>query len=93
MKILMINCSPVRNGATAEIVSHVRLFVGDNNEVRCVCIDDYDIGYCKGCRTCHTTAKCVQSYDVPKLMEQFAWADSAYARSNAGKTPRKRPAL
>ena len=52
MKILIINCSPVRNGATAEIVNIVRDNVSEGNEVRSICIDDYEIALCKGCRAC-----------------------------------------
>lgn len=43
MNILVINCSPVRNGATAEIVTLVKEYVGEGNEVKTICIDDYDI--------------------------------------------------
>lgn len=75
MKILIINCSPVRTGATDGIVRAVGEAVSSGNEVRCTCIDDYAIHYCTGCRTCHTTAECCQQDDVNKLMEQYAWAD------------------
>lgn len=81
MKILIINCSPVRNGATAEIAKIVRENAGLNNEVKSVCIDDYSIGLCKGCRSCHTTAKCFQSDDVDRLMGEFEWADRIVAVS------------
>ena len=75
MKILIMNCSPVRNGATAEIVQFIDNRISKKNETRCVCIDDYQIGFCKGCRTCHTTARCFQKDDVNRLMEQYEWAD------------------
>ena len=75
MKVLVINCSPVRNGATSEIVSLVSKRAGRENEVRNICIDDYEIALCKGCRTCHTTAECFQQDDVSKLMAQYEWAD------------------
>ena len=38
MKILIINCSPVRNGATAEIVNLVKDNVSEGNEVRSICV-------------------------------------------------------
>lgn len=75
MKILLINCSPVRNGATAEIIKIVHSFFVSEHEVRSICIDDYDIKFCKGCRSCHKTAKCVQNDDVAKVIEQYDWAD------------------
>lgn len=31
--------------------------------------------FCKGCRTCHNTAKCVQNDDVDRIIEQYEWAD------------------
>ena len=75
MKILVINCSPVQNGATAEIVKWVGQYVRDGNEVRTLCIDDYDVRFCKGCRKCHETAACFQKDDVYRIMEQLEWAD------------------
>lgn len=75
MKIMIINCSPVRNGATAEIANIVKENLSTQNEVRSICIDDYDIALCKGCRSCHITAECFQKDDVAKLMEQYEWAD------------------
>ena len=75
MNILLVNCSPVRDGATAEIVKMVQNFFSRGPDIRSVCIDDYDIKFCKGCRSCHKTAKCIQDDDVPKLMEQYEWAD------------------
>lgn len=75
MKVLVINCSPVRNGATAEIVKIVTDCLEKRHYVKKICIDDYDINFCKGCRKCHTTAKCVQKDDVDRIIEQYEWAD------------------
>ena len=75
MKVLVMNCSPIRNGATAEIVNIVTACLEKKHDVKNICIDDYDIKYCKGCRTCHNTAKCVQNDDVDRIIEQYEWAD------------------
>ena len=75
MKVLVMNCSPVRNGATAEIVNIVMGCLEKRYDVKSICIDDYDIKFCKGCRTCHSTAKCVQKDEVDKIIEQYEWAD------------------
>ena len=75
MNLLVMNCSPVRNGATAEIVNIVSDCLRDRYEVKNICIDDFDIGFCRGCRACHQTAKCVQHDDVEKLIGQYEWAD------------------
>lgn len=75
MKTLVINCSPVRNGATAEIARLIFERFSVSGEARNVCIDDYKIGFCRGCRKCHETAKCVLEDDVTKLADELAWAD------------------
>lgn len=76
MNALVINCSPVKNGATAEIVTIVSDCLKGRYDVKCICIDDFNIGFCKGCRACHYTAKCIQRDDVDTVMEYYEWADS-----------------
>lgn len=75
MNVLLINCSPVRNGATAEIIHIVEACLSARYHVRKICIDDYKINFCKGCRACHKTAKCIQNDDVLKVIEEYIWAD------------------
>lgn len=75
MKALVINCSPVRDGATAEIVKIVSERLMQRYEVKSICIDDFSFSFCKGCRTCHRTAKCVQHDDVESIIENYEWAD------------------
>lgn len=76
MKILIINCSPVRTGATAEIVRMAEEILMPGNDVHSVCIDDYSVGLCRGCRSCHKTGRCFQKDGADGLMGEFAWADS-----------------
>ena len=73
--VLVINCSPVRTGATAEIVRIISESLSEQYNVRRICIDDYTFGFCKGCRNCHTTAKCIQNDDIPIIVNEFEWAD------------------
>ena len=75
MNALVINCSPVRNGATAEIVHIVSECLSSKFDVKSICIDDFTIDLCKGCRSCHNTAKCVQQDDVNSVLEYYEWAD------------------
>lgn len=75
MNALVINCSPVRNGATAEIVGMISSAIAGKYDTKSVCIDDYTFSFCKGCRSCHKTAKCVQKDDVDLLMNEFENAD------------------
>ncbi len=74
-KALIINCSPVRTGATAEIVRIAAAQLTARYNVKTVCIDDYDIAYCKGCRSCHTTAECILHDGADMLMAEFEAAD------------------
>ena len=75
MNILIMNCSPVRNGATAAIASIVCAQLEASHTVRSVSIDDYRFGFCKGCRSCHQTARCPQRDDVEQIIAQYEWAD------------------
>ena len=75
MQALVINCSPVRTGATAEIVRIVSEQLSVRYAVKSVCIDDYRFGFCTGCRSCHTTAQCIMHDGVDNLMNEFEQAD------------------
>ena len=75
MNALIINCSPVRDGATAEIAGIIAGRLAERHEVRQVCIDDYHIAFCRGCRSCHGTAVCVMRDDTERLMAAFERAD------------------
>ena len=77
MNALIINCSPVRRGATAEIVKIVSEELSDRYNVKSICIDDYSFAFCKGCRSCHNTAECVMSDAavIRGIMKEFDDAD------------------
>ena len=47
MNALIINCSPVRTGATAEIVKIVEGELKSRYDTRCICIDDYKFAFCR----------------------------------------------
>ena len=76
MNVLLINCSPVRNGATAEITEKVKNYLANKNTVKTICIDDYDIKFCKGCKSCYKNAKCIHSDDILNIMKEFEIADT-----------------
>ena len=77
MKALIINCSPVRNGATAEIVNIINSELVSRYDTKTICIDDYSFAFCKGCRACHKTAECVMSDAsvIKDIMREFDEAD------------------
>ena len=52
MNALIMNCSPVKTGATARIAEIVSGQLVQRHTVRNICIDDYRFDFCKGCRTC-----------------------------------------
>ncbi len=72
---LVINCSPVRNGATAEIVRIAAEQLSVQYQTKTICIDDYRFSFCKGCRRCHETAECVQQDDIPMILREMDAAD------------------
>lgn len=77
MKALIINCSPVRTGATAEIVKIIEGELCTRYDTRSICIDDYSFAFCKGCRACHNTASCVMpdAQVIRDIMNEFDEAD------------------
>ena len=76
MKELIINCSPVTDGATAELVRTIETETASRFETKTVCIADYDFKFCTGCRSCHETAECVLPKDgADRLMEEIDAAD------------------
>ena len=77
MRALVINCSPVKTGATAEIVNIIGKELTTRYDVKCICIDDYDFAFCRGCRACHKTASCVMNdADVIRgIVHEFDAAD------------------
>ena len=81
MKALIVNCSPVKTGATAEIVNIIKDEISSRFHTKCICIADYSFEFCRGCRTCHNTAKCVMEDDVIKIMDELDEADVVVAVS------------
>lgn len=75
MKALIINCSPVKTGATAEIVNIISDELSDKYTIKSICIDDYKFSFCRGCRSCHNTAKCVMNDDINTIINEFEQAD------------------
>ena len=66
MKILIINGSPRKNGATGKILKYYNeYFVKNysNINVELVNLIDYNIKYCVGCENCYKTGKCIITDD------------------------------
>ena len=72
-----MNCSPVRTGATAEIVKIVAEQLSAGYNVKSICIDDYTFDFCRGCRSCHDTGRCVMNdaMVIRNMMDEYDRAD------------------
>jgi multimeric flavodoxin WrbA len=75
MKILIINCSPVKNGATAEIAKILADEMPAGDRAETVCLGDLNIHFCRGCKTCYTSAKCDIDDGVGALLCEMDAAD------------------
>ena len=75
MRGLVINCSPVKNGATAEIVRIVAEQLAARMTVKSICIDDFQFSFCRGCRSCHLSAECILDDDIPAVLNELNLAD------------------
>lgn len=49
MKLLVINCSPVRTGDTAWVIKIISERLSSTYITKTICIDDYNFKFCKGC--------------------------------------------
>ena len=74
-RALILNCSPVGTGATAAIVRAVAEALAGRYDVKTACVDNYRFDFCRGCRSCHTTAACVMRDGAQALMAEFDSAD------------------
>lgn len=76
MQTLIINGSPVNNGATAKIAKLLYDCLSIKSNIQTICLGDMNIKFCKGCKSCYTTAKCNQEDDVNKIIEAMDLADN-----------------
>ncbi|MCL2108359.1 MAG: flavodoxin family protein [Oscillospiraceae bacterium] len=77
MKILLINASPRKNGATAkvlnEFVSNLKLCGGA--ETTLVHLSETRLEFCKGCCACYKTGNCFIDDDADSLSRAISQAD------------------
>ena len=77
MKIIIINGSHRKNGATASILNnmHQKLETYPNVEVQFFNVADFNLKYCVGCCKCYRNGKCIFNDDIEKLSENIETAD------------------
>ncbi len=77
MKILIINGSPRKNGATAGILWKMQEEVSRQKDTKAemVHLADLNMGYCKGCGHCFQNGSCIIKDDGEKLEKKIQEAD------------------
>lgn len=77
MKIVIINGSPRKTGATAAILNEIDSYWKQYQdvEVKVVHVADLDLKYCIGCCACYKTGSCVYMDDIEKLSMEIEEAD------------------
>ena len=77
MKIIIINGSHRKNGATASILREMyqKLKTYPNVEIQFYNVADFELNYCVGCCKCYKNGKCIFNDDIEKLSENIETAD------------------
>ena len=76
MRIIMINGSPRKNGATATILKYISTQLEKQNvKTEIIHVADLDLKYCIGCCKCYETGKCIYTDDIENLSRKIKNAD------------------
>ena len=77
MKIVIVNGSYRKNGATALILSemHQQLKKYSDVDVQMIRVADLELKYCVGCGSCYKTGACIYKDDIENLSLSIAEAD------------------
>ena len=77
MKIIIINGSYRKNGATAIILNEMyqQLKKCNDVDVEIIHVVDLELKYCVGCGTCYKTGDCIYNDDIEKLSLKIGSAD------------------
>ena len=63
MRILMVNASPKKNGATGKVLQWMKEALEERYETESVCLGERSIAFCRGCKQCYKTGRCVLPAD------------------------------
>lgn len=77
MKIMLLNGSSRKNGATAAVLNemHRCLECYPDTEVETIHVSDLALKYCIGCCKCYETGKCIYQDDIEELSLKIETAD------------------
>lgn len=78
MKVMLINGSPRKNGATGTILRKMGEMLALHKEVETdfVHLADLKMEYCKGCEVCYRTGECMIRDETEKLVLRMKKADA-----------------
>lgn len=77
MRILMINASPKKNGATEQVLQWMKEALEEQYETESVCLGEQSIAFCRGCKQCYKTGWCVLPADgVEELLHRMERNDA-----------------
>jgi multimeric flavodoxin WrbA len=76
MKILIVSCSPRRNGNSDAAAKRCLSLLGDIGDAEVVRVHDHEIRHCLGCRKCMRLMRCViRGDDFDRLFRRWQEAD------------------
>lgn len=77
MKIIIVNGSYRKNGATALILNEMyqQLKKYNNMDVEMIHVADLELKFCAGCCICYKTGKCIYKDDIENISLKIANAD------------------
>jgi multimeric flavodoxin WrbA len=77
VKIVIINASPRKAGASSKILSEFEHQLNEHRDVEAVLyhLSELEIGYCKGCCSCYKTGECIINDDAEILSRKISEAD------------------
>lgn len=75
MNVLLMNMTLKKYGATQEILQTLQDAAPEGAQVEMVCLGDWDIHYCKGCKACYTTGQCFWQDGMIPLINRLQKAD------------------
>lgn len=73
MNVLLLNAGAKNDGATQEILLTIKHALHADSDI--VCLGDLVIKYCKGCKVCYNTPKCIQDDDMYALINRIDASD------------------
>lgn len=77
MKIVIVNGSHRKNGATARILQEIekQLRKYEDVDIQVYHVSDMDLHYCIGCSSCYRTGECIYKDDAEKMSLELQDAD------------------